>query len=47
MHSDIMKLLSIGIGEKFLQETKIAPAQICDLVKELLYPRERYKEEFA
>lgn len=47
MHSDIMKLLSIGVGEKFLQEAKIALAKTCDLVKGLLYLRECYNEEFA
>lgn len=47
MHWDIMKLLSMGVDEKFLQESKITPAQARDLVKGLLYLRERYKDEFS
>lgn len=47
MHWDIMKLLSMGVDEKFLQEAKITPAQARDLVKGLLYLRERYKDEFS
>jgi hypothetical protein len=47
MHWDITKLLSLGVDEKFLKETKITPAQARDLVKGLLYLRERYKEEFS
>lgn len=45
MHWDITKLLSMGVDEKFLQEAKLTPAQARDLVKGLLYLRERYKEE--
>jgi hypothetical protein len=47
MHWDITKLLSLGVDEKFLKETKITPVQARDLVKGLLYLRERYKEEFS
>ncbi|WP_337861931.1 hypothetical protein [Nitrososphaera sp.] len=46
MHWDIMKLLSFGVDEKFLTESKITPEQARDLVKGLLYLRERYKDEY-
>lgn len=47
MHWDIAKLLSMGVDEKFLTESKMTPQQARDLVKALLYLRERYvdKEE--
>jgi hypothetical protein len=37
MHSDIAKLLELGVDEKFLQETNITAEQARDLVKGLLY----------
>ena len=46
MHWDIEKLLSMGVDEKFLQQSDITPAQARDLVKGLLYLQERYKGQF-
>lgn len=42
MHWDIAKLLSLGVSEKFLTDSKMTPQQARDLVKGLLYLRERY-----
>jgi hypothetical protein len=42
MHWDIMKLLSLGVDERFLQTSGITPDQARDLLKGLLYLRERY-----
>lgn len=42
MHWDVMKLLELGVEEKFLQESHMSPEQARDLVKGLLYLRERY-----
>lgn len=42
MHWDVMKLLELGVDEKFLQESEILPEQARDLVKGLLYLKERY-----
>lgn len=42
MHWDIEKLLSLGVDVKFLEQAQITPAQARDLVKGLLYLRERY-----
>lgn len=42
MHWDIANLLSMGVDEKFLVESKMTPQQARDLVKALLYLRERY-----
>ena len=44
MHWDITKLLSLGVDEKFLQTSGITPDQARDLLKGLLYLRERYGE---
>ena len=41
MHWDITKLLSLGISEAFLKEG-VTPLQARDLLKGLLYLRERY-----
>lgn len=42
MHWDVMKLLELGVDEKFLHDSSITPEQARDLVKGLLYLRERY-----
>jgi hypothetical protein len=42
MHWDIAKLLELGVDEKFLLENEITPQQARDLVKGLLYLKERY-----
>lgn len=44
MHWDISKLLSLGVDEQFLKESDITPDQARDLVKGILYLRERYNE---
>jgi len=44
MHWDISKLLSFGVDEGFLKERGIISDQARDLVKGILYLRERYKE---
>jgi hypothetical protein len=44
MHWDIVKLLSLGVDEKFLQEANITPSQARDLVKGLLYLHAKYSE---
>ncbi|MGI0039421.1 MAG: hypothetical protein ACREAO_06365 [Nitrososphaera sp.] len=44
MHWDISKLLSFGVDEKFLKESDITPDQARDLLKGILYLRERYNE---
>lgn len=41
MHWDITKLLSLGVSEEFLKEG-VTPLQARDLLKGLLYLRERY-----
>lgn len=46
MHWDIEKLLSLGVDEKFLKECHVTPEQARDLVKGLLYLRERYGDKF-
>jgi len=45
MHWDIAKLLELGVDEKYLLETNITPEQVRDLVKGLLYLKERFGEE--
>jgi hypothetical protein len=45
MHWDIMKLLSLGVSEKFIRESNMTPDQARELVKGLLYLRERYGKE--
>jgi hypothetical protein len=47
MHWDIVKLLSLGVDEKFLQEANLSPEQARDLVKGLLYLRERYGDQIG
>jgi hypothetical protein len=42
MHWDIAKLLELGVDEKFLFESNITPEQARDLVKGLLYLKERF-----
>jgi len=44
MHWDIAKLLELGVDEKFLRESSITPEQARDLVKGLLYLKERFDE---
>ncbi len=41
MHSDIAKLLELGVDEKFLFESSISPEQARDLVKGLLFLKEK------
>ena len=41
MHSDIAKLLELGVDEKFLFESTISPEQARDLVKGLLFLKEK------
>ncbi|HXG06418.1 MAG TPA: hypothetical protein VNI77_03730 [Nitrososphaera sp.] len=45
MHWDIAKLLEMGVDANFLLESKITPEQARDLVKGLLYLRERFGRE--
>lgn len=47
MHWDIVKLLSFGVDERFLQESNLTPDQARDLVKGLLYLRERYADKLG
>ena len=42
MHWDVMKLLSLGVDEHFLGNSGISPDQARELLKGLLYLRERY-----
>ena len=45
MHWDIAKLLEMGVDEKFILESNITPEQARDLVKGLLYLKERFDKE--
>lgn len=45
MHWDIAKLLELGVDEKFLAESDITPEQARDLVKGLLYLKERFDKK--
>ncbi len=45
MHWDIAKLLEMGVDANFLQESNVTPEQARDLVKGLLYLRERFGRE--
>jgi hypothetical protein len=45
MHWDVAKLLSLGVDENFLKTGNLKPEQARDLVKGLLYLRERFKDE--
>lgn len=42
MHWDIAKLLELGVDEKFLSESSFTPEQARDLVKGLLYLKEKF-----
>jgi len=44
IHWDIAKLLEFGVNEEWLRTTNPTPQQIRDLLKGLLYLRERTKE---
>jgi hypothetical protein len=39
-----MKLLELGVNEEFLTKSNMTPEQIRDLLKGILYLRERYKD---
>lgn len=45
MHWDIAKLLELGVDESFIIESKITPEQARDLVKGLLYLKERFSKK--
>lgn len=45
MHWDIAKLLELGVDEKYLLESNITPEQARDLVKGLLYLKERFSKD--
>ena len=45
MHWDIAKLLELGVDEKFLMESDVTPEQARDLVKGLLYVKERFDKK--
>ena len=45
MHWDIAKLLALGVEEDFLKTANLKPEQARDLVKGLLYLKERFKDE--
>jgi hypothetical protein len=45
MHWDISKLLSLGVEEDFLKESNLSASEARDLVKGLLYLRERYSRD--
>lgn len=42
MHWDIAKLLSLGVSEELLMEDAMTPLRAKELLKGLLYLRERY-----
>lgn len=44
VHWDIAKLLELGVSEEWLKITNPTPQQIKDLLKGLLYLRERAKD---
>ncbi|MEW6605089.1 MAG: hypothetical protein AB1351_10455 [Thermoproteota archaeon] len=45
MHWDIAKLLEMGVDANFLLESNITPEQARDLVKGLLYLKERFNKD--
>jgi hypothetical protein len=45
MHWDIAKLLELGVDESFIAESKVTPEQARDLVKGLLYLKERFSKK--
>jgi hypothetical protein len=45
MHWDIAKLLELGVDEKFIAESNLSPDQARDLVKGLLYLKERFSKD--
>lgn len=47
LHWDIMKLLELGVNEEFLMTSNMTPEQARDMVKGLLYLRERYSEKWG
>ena len=44
IHWDIAKLLELGVSEEWLKTTNPSPQQIRDLLKGLLYLRERTRD---
>lgn len=44
VHWDIAKLLELGVNEEWLKTTNPTPQQMKDLLKGLLYLRERAKD---
>lgn len=47
MHWDIAKLLELGVDEKFLSESSITPEQARDLLKGLLFLKEKFDRNKA
>ena len=45
MHRDIAKLRSLGVDENFLRTGSLTPEIARDLVRGLLYLRERYPRQ--
>lgn len=45
MHWDVAKLLELGVDESFITESNITPEQARDLVKGLLYLKERFNKD--
>lgn len=45
MHRDIAKMQSLGVDENFLKASNLTPEIARDLVRGLLYPRERYPRQ--
>jgi hypothetical protein len=45
MHWDIMKLLSLGVDKEFLSKSSMTPTEARELLKGLLYLRERYGQQ--
>jgi|GEM_PF-1839896 len=45
MHWDVAKLLELGVDASFIAESNITPEQARDLVKGLLYLRERFSKK--
>lgn len=46
LHWDVTKLLELGVNEKWLMESKITEDVARDLVKGILYLREKYHHEW-
>lgn len=47
MHWDIAKLLELGVNAEWLMQSNVTPNQARDLVKGLLYLKERYTAKKA